>query len=149
MFDREAYGREYSRQYRQDHKAEISNYQKQYSKVRSQRHQQIKSEVLTHYSALGYLSCGCCGETDLSKLCIDHIQGGGNEHRRFLFGRDDCSIRFYSWLKRNNYPEGYQTLCLGCNKKKQRWEDENNERYRDALGRFISVKKLISATPSG
>jgi hypothetical protein len=24
-------------------------------------------------------------------------------------------VRFYSWLRRNNYPEGYQVLCFNCN----------------------------------
>lgn len=118
MFDKKAYDREYSRRYRQDHKAERIEYQKQYR-------QQLKQEVLTHYSALGYLSCGCCGEVDLNGLSIDHIQGGGRAHRKAL---NKGSSAFYFWLKRNGYPEGYQTLCLSCNNKKKKWEDETGNR---------------------
>ena len=108
--------------YYADHKAEIAEQHKQYR-------QQLKHEVLEHYSLLklGYPVCGCCGETDLSKLCIDHMTGGGNAHRKSL---NRWSHGFYQWLKRQDYPGGYQTLCLDCNKLKQRWDGENRGRLK-------------------
>lgn len=55
--------------------------------------------------------CTCCGETELAFLTIDHIDGGGTKHRELIgFGQ-----RFYSWLKTNGYPQGYQVLCYNCN----------------------------------
>lgn len=45
-------------------------------------------------------------------LTIDHVNGGGNAHRKVI-GRG--SKDFYRWLKRNNYPPGFQALCGSCN----------------------------------
>jgi hypothetical protein len=116
---------EYYERWRAEHKTEIAKYRKQWRT-------NLKHEVLAHYSALRGQKdwdgsdiitpcCGCCGENDLGKLCIDHIQGGGGEHRRILKKR---SWNFYRWLKQQGYPKGYQTLCLDCNNDKKRWERE-------------------------
>lgn len=57
--------------------------------------------------------CACCGITEPKFLAIDHINGGGNKHRKTLGSKGGAS--FYSWLKRNNYPTGFQVLCHNCN----------------------------------
>jgi hypothetical protein len=67
----------------------------------------LKAEVIEHYGK----ACACCGETTYEFLCIDHINGGGNKHREEL----GCTRNFYSWLKKNGYPEGFRTLCHNCN----------------------------------
>lgn len=74
-------------------------------------HRRIKFEVLGHYSNDGWPFCRCCGERIIEFLGIDHIGGGGSEHRKAV----GQSIRLYLWLKRNNYPMGYQVLCHNCN----------------------------------
>ncbi|MBQ1081587.1 hypothetical protein [Nocardiopsis sp. B62] len=49
-------------------------------------------------------------------LCIDHIEGGGNQHRAELFGdRRIASHRFRSWLRAQGWPPGHQVLCFNCN----------------------------------
>lgn len=68
---------------------------------------------LATFDTYGGLKCACCGETRIEFLSIDHIAGGGNKHRREITGT--CGTRFYGWLKKNNYPEGYQVLCMNCN----------------------------------
>lgn len=68
-----------------------------------------REEVLKHYGK----RCECCGETAVEFLTIDHINGGGNKHRRELGNRG--GYRFYLWLIRNNYPDGYRVLCFNCN----------------------------------
>lgn len=66
-----------------------------------------KLEALNHY---GGVKCSCCGEGIIQFLSIDHINGGGNAHRR------ENKIRsIYRWLKRNGYPAGFQVLCHNCN----------------------------------
>lgn len=68
----------------------------------------LKSEVMGHYDGM---KCACCEESDIHFLTIDHINGGGREHRRQL----GQGATIYSWLKRNDYPIGYQVLCYNCN----------------------------------
>lgn len=61
--------------------------------------------------------CACCGEQERCFLTIDHINGGGNEHRRSIGG---ISNNFYQWLKATGYPPGFQVLCQNCNVGKHR-----------------------------
>ena len=68
----------------------------------------VKAETMQHY---GGTKCACCGELEIRFLTIDHINGGGNTHRKQI-GRGRS---IYSWLKRNDYPAGYQVLCYNCN----------------------------------
>ncbi len=70
-----------------------------------------KVEVLTHYGN-GVCACVKCGFDDIRALSIDHIDGGGLEHRRSL--GITSGGNFYLWLKRNVFPTGYQTLCMNC-----------------------------------
>jgi hypothetical protein len=69
----------------------------------------LKVDVLTHYGN-GKLVCVGCGYSDLRALSIDHINNNGAEERQRFGG----GSRFYQYLKDNNYPEGYQTLCMNC-----------------------------------
>ena len=71
----------------------------------------LKQEVLGHYGN-GKLACVNCGFDDIRALSIDHINGGGRKHIRGLYGRGGA--HFYRLLRRNGYPEGYQTLCMNC-----------------------------------
>ena len=46
-------------------------------------------------------------------LAIDHISNDGVAQREKFGIRS--GVHFYRWLIKNNYPEGYQTLCRNCN----------------------------------
>ena len=81
----------------------------QYLKHRA-KHRELKQEVLSYYGG-GQCACVHCGEKRIACLSIDHIDGGGSKHRKKVL-RSTSS--FYTWLKRENYPEGYQTLCMNC-----------------------------------
>ena len=94
--------REYNHIYQQNHKLEMSMQSREYNLKR-------KNRVLIHYGN-GECACIQCGESRIACLSIDHINGGGNKHRKAI-GEDS---RFYAWLENNNYPEGYQTLCMNC-----------------------------------
>jgi len=114
----------YMQQYYLDHKDEIkARSLKRYyetreadrpkKKQRAKVYQEnLKLEVLTRYGN-GMARCVICGEDRLPCLSIDHINGDGAKHRRELFG-SNTSSRTYSWLKKNDYPEGFQTLCMNC-----------------------------------
>lgn len=93
---------ERSRKYYQSHKEEIS-------RRNSKRNQKLKLRVLSHYSN-GMPKCACCGESHTEFLSIDHIRGGGNQHRKEI-----GQLTIYHWLIKNNFPEGFQVLCFNCN----------------------------------
>jgi len=76
------------------------------------KRQKIKLEVMSHYSD-GKVICACCSENIIEFLAIDHINGNGGKHRKSLHGTN-----FYFWLKRNNFPLGFQVLCHNCNQAK-------------------------------
>lgn len=73
------------------------------------------------FEAYGGPVCTCCGENEPDFLVIDHINGGGGAHRRQLReeGLNATGGRFYSYLKQQGYPEGYQVLCFNCNHGKE------------------------------
>ncbi len=111
--------RRYYKKYREEHRSERNKYKKLYctqnpDKVRRWRltkYRKLRDEVYAHYG--GYI-CACCGETTREFLTIDHIDGNGNEHRRSI-GIGKAGSKFYYWLKKNNYPSGFQILCFNCN----------------------------------
>ena len=84
--------------------------------------QKLKSEILLRYGN-GKCACVKCGFDNILALSIDHINGNGAEHRKSN-PKVHGGHLFYSWLKKGNYPEGYQTLCMNCQWIKK-WE--NNE----------------------
>ncbi len=92
-----------------------SNYREENRKKDIIRRRKRKYRVLKYYGG----KCACCNLEQYEFLCIDHIEGGGNEHRRSLqMSKTRCgssSTNFYKWLEKNNYPEGFQVLCHNCN----------------------------------
>lgn len=75
----------------------------------SARHLNRKKQV---FEAYGGFKCACCGETEEVFLSIDHINGGGGKHRR------EIGNGLYGWLKKNNFPPGFQVLCMNCQRGK-------------------------------
>jgi hypothetical protein len=91
-----------------DHAA---NRDRDLARYRSDR-RRIKLEVLRYYGG----ACACCGEAEIAFLSIDHINGGGSDHRRQITGSRRAGDSMYRWLRRNGYPQGdYQVLCFNCN----------------------------------
>ena len=74
----------------------------------------LRIEVLTYYGN-GKLACVECGEDNIFCLTLDHVNGGGGEHKRRIGG----AVKLYPLLKRQGYPSGYQTLCMNCQWKKK------------------------------
>lgn len=76
------------------------------SETAKKRFRVLKQQAMEAYGG----QCACCGESELAFLCIDHINNDGNEHRRQIKART-----IYGWLRKNNYPDGFQVLCWNCN----------------------------------
>ncbi len=58
--------------------------------------------------------CQCCEETETAFLTLDHIGGGGAEHRKSLGGNHIRKLR--QELKAQGWPKDkYRLLCMNCN----------------------------------
>lgn len=104
--------REYERRYRKKYR---DRDREKYRKWMKDYRIRIRLQALIHYSG-DPPKCVCCSETEIKFLTIDHIHGKGKEHRKLV------GVNFYHWLKKNNYPEGYQVLCWNCNLAKALYE---------------------------
>jgi hypothetical protein len=89
-------------------------------KKRDAKRLEIKLEVFSHYSKKLSNSnipcCNCCGENKfLIFLTVDHIKGRKNydEGPKRLVGKE-----LYRFLQKNDFPVGYQILCMNCNSAK-------------------------------
>lgn len=69
----------------------------------------MKYAALVAYSSK-HPECACCGLDQWQFLTIDHVNGGGNQHRKSM-----GVTSIFRWLKANNYPPGFQVLCHNCN----------------------------------
>ena len=74
--------------------------------------QEQKLKVMTHYSN-GSPECKFCGIVDIDVLTLDHINGGGNQHKKVT------KSHTYRWIINNDFPDGFQVLCFNCNWKKR------------------------------
>ena len=72
------------------------------------RVRKMKTQI---FEAYGGAKCQCCGEDRFEFLTIDHINGGGNTHRKEIGG----GRAIYYWIIRNNFPVGFRILCMNCN----------------------------------
>src|SRR5688500_16280766 len=77
--------------------------------------ERLRMKVLYAYSVDDKIQGACCGEKKICLMTIDHINGGGNKHRKSL--GIEAGIQFYAWLNRNHFPKGFQILCQKCNKR--------------------------------
>lgn len=60
--------------------------------------------------------CCLCGETISEFLVIDHINGGGKQHRKEMH---DAGTDIYVVLRSLDYPQkDYRLLCFNCNDKR-------------------------------
>jgi len=108
----------YLLRWRNNNKDKVSQYGKNnYEKNKEQQQKnhreytrRLKETVLTHYGN-GEMKCVLCGFDNPHALTIDHINGNGSTHRRAIGGG---GVKTYLWLRRNNYPSGYRTLCSNC-----------------------------------
>lgn len=83
---------------------------KKYKLMVRKRLDNQKRLVYEHYSKSKNPVCKKCGFKDIRALSIDHINGKGAEHRRQV-GKGN---NMHRWLIKNNFPKGYQILCMNC-----------------------------------
>jgi len=99
-----------------------------YNINRSKKRLESKIEVLAHYGPNSCLGC-CwpeCVVSDPDMLSLDHKDNTGNIDRK---KHSHVGISFYMKLKRESYPEGFQTLCHN-----HQWKKEILRRRADING---------------
>ena len=116
---------EYLKRWRQQNPDKYKAQYQARAPIVKKQYEQLRIEVLTLYGK-GKLACVRCGFSDIRALSIDHIIAQPFRLRGNICGHSSQS--FYKWLKRNNYPKGYQTLCMNCQFIKR---SENHELYRE------------------
>jgi hypothetical protein len=114
------------------------------ARERTRRHRRkVKRQAIVAYGG----KCACCGLDDYPFLSIDHINNDGAAHRK----REKVgSGRIFAWLKKHNYPAGFQVLCFNCNLAKQHYGGECPHQTRlrgapllsDELPRNLSPRQL-------
>ncbi len=86
------------------HKWHIANKEKNNRRI-SDDEKKRRMQCIEHYGG----RCECCGEVRYEFLAIDHINGGGEKHRKKI------GNKIARWLLRNNFPSGFRILCHNCN----------------------------------
>ena len=116
--ERKEYQRKYIKAWRQRNKERVRKMERErwHSQTPEQkadkvaknkaRRQRLRLEAIKNYGG----KCACCGESEMNFLCIDHIGGGGNKHRKEITTKS-----IGEWLYVNKYPKGFQVLCHNCN----------------------------------
>lgn len=108
----------------EENKIKISKNRKEYrdknkEKLKLKRIQK-KIKVYNYYSNYD-IKCNCCGEGQLEFLSIDHINNDGATYRGKRGTKGGSSI--LNWIIKNDFPPGFQILCMNCNFAKGKNED--------------------------
>jgi hypothetical protein len=70
------------------------------------RRRERRAEIIAAYGG----RCQCCGESNERFLAIDHVNGGGSEHRKRL-----GTGRVLKEIVDRSFPPDFQLLCHNCN----------------------------------
>lgn len=88
-------------------------YHKNKFKIKAQHRalkQKARIDVINGYGGC----CNCCGESNTSKLTIDHKLKDGNILRK-TNKHTETGYPFYSRLIKEHFPSSYRILCWNCN----------------------------------
>lgn len=102
------YHKERPEVYRNIQRESYYKHHKEYLSQSRKRKLNLRIKALTHYGN-GKLACVRCGFDDIRALSLDHIVGGGKKHQR-----ETKHTSLTQWVISNNFPEGFQTLCMNC-----------------------------------
>lgn len=85
---------------------------------RTLRERQYRRECVEHYGGV----CVTCGEKEFGFLTIDHVAGGGSQHRK-----KEQTWRIGNYLRKRGFPPGFQVMCFNCNHLKYLAEKRANQ----------------------
>ena len=108
---------ERSRLHKQRYPAQTAEYER---KRQSRREHEIKTEVLMHYGLMGRLQCSWaeCEVTDIDMLSLDHIHNDGAQDRNSSQRGGGGKVTYHR-VRKEGFPDGFQTLCHNHQWKKE------------------------------
>lgn len=89
-----------------DKKKQYAKFKDKYIEYGKRNWLKLKTEFLDLYGGC----CNCCGESNYKLLTLDHIHGGGTQHRKKIRLR-----QIYKEAIDDYQPDKYQVLCYNCN----------------------------------
>lgn len=104
-------------QYARDHPDQMRRYKQRWrannpgkgNRASREEHRRLRHEIIAGYGGV----CVHCGDDRWQVLTIDHINGGGTQHRKEVA---KTSGGFYRWLRDQGFPrDEYRLLCYNCN----------------------------------
>lgn len=98
------------------------------------RYRRLRDEAIDAYGG----KCVCCGEAHREFLALDHVGGGGNEHRRQDI---TAAANMARWAKKHGYPNRLRLLCFNCNWAFARYGECPHQRERHAAGDVADVQQ--------
>lgn len=124
-------------------KSKRDRYQNDLNWAKKERGRVNKKNRLDRYLCIQHygLKCQCpgCNEDRYECLTIDHINGYDKNS-----GEPRAGNPLYRWIIKNNFPEGFQTLCSNCNQTKSASGCPHliNTNPKDKWNRGIKIKCL-------
>lgn len=102
----------YNREYRRNISKEKEKWYRRTEDTQGQYKRRIyRKDILRQEMILAYGgACSCCGENDMHFLTLEHLEGGGNKHRREF----KKASRTWQDLKNRSWPSGHTILCWNC-----------------------------------
>ena|SRR3990167_10532908 len=110
-WDKERQGENTKQKYPRVYKKWQNNHLGTWNEYQRDYNHNLRAQVLSHYGK-GKCACVRCGFDDIRALSIDHINNNGSKHLKEISKSYGTSL--YLWLRRNNFPLGFQTLCMNC-----------------------------------
>ena len=85
-----------------------------HSEYHKRHNAEKRREVLLHYSNSIDIQCICCETKVMDFLTLDHIDGGGRQHRK---NTTNSTVNYLHSLheQTGKWLEGFQVMCMNCN----------------------------------
>lgn len=104
---------EYLAKVRATNRAQYTKHRVKRIAAMQDKHWQTRLHCLQAYGGADPF-CGCCGESTLECLTLDHIEDRRSDGG-VRVGGDRIGQVLYSWLIRMNFPPGFRVRCFNCN----------------------------------
>jgi hypothetical protein len=138
-----------TKKWSQNNKEQMDAYYAQWRRENTERialkNKRYKDKLRDECFAAYGNKCECCGEVRKEFFAMDHVNGGGGEHRKSVsMLRQAAGI--HKWLRDHGYPKDFRILCHNCNSSRQYYGYCPHERER--IGANSSSVSALPNSPA-